>query len=43
MHIMQSRRDFLAIVSMTGAAATLGSGILLADEGPPESDHHPAA
>jgi NitT/TauT family transport system substrate-binding protein len=37
MHIMQSRRDFLATLSATGAAATFGSGTALADEGPPET------
>jgi NitT/TauT family transport system substrate-binding protein len=37
MHIMQSRRDFLASVSLAGAAAALGSGTSLADKGPPET------
>jgi NitT/TauT family transport system substrate-binding protein len=39
MHIMQSRRDFLASLSVAGAAAAgiLGARGSLADEGPPET------
>jgi NitT/TauT family transport system substrate-binding protein len=37
MHIMQSRRDFLATLSAAGAAAALGGRPSLADEGPPET------
>ena len=37
MHIMQSRRDFLASLSAAGAAAVLGARASLADEGPPET------
>jgi NitT/TauT family transport system substrate-binding protein len=37
MHIMQSRRDFLASVSAAGAASILGGRRALADEGPPET------
>jgi NitT/TauT family transport system substrate-binding protein len=37
MQISQSRRDFLAGLSAPGAAATLGGGAALADEGPPET------
>ena len=37
MEISQSRRDFLAGLSAAGAAATLGGGAALADEGPPET------
>jgi NitT/TauT family transport system substrate-binding protein len=37
MHIMQSRRDFLAGVSAAGAASVLGGRNLLADEGTPET------
>lgn len=36
MHIMQSRRDFLATLSATGTAGVLGARTSLADEGPPE-------
>jgi NitT/TauT family transport system substrate-binding protein len=36
MHTMQSRRDFLAGLSATGAAGMLGAGASLAYEGPPE-------
>jgi NitT/TauT family transport system substrate-binding protein len=37
MHIMQSRRDFLASASVAAAARVLGTGrAALADEGPPE-------
>ena len=36
MHIMQSRRDFLAGLSAAGAASILGARASLADEGPPE-------
>ena len=36
MHIMQSRRDFLAGLSAAGTTAALGSGTALA-EGPPET------
>jgi NitT/TauT family transport system substrate-binding protein len=36
MHIMQSRRDFLAGLSAVGAAGILGAQAPLADEGPPE-------
>jgi hypothetical protein len=36
MHIMQSRRDFLATLSGATAAGVLGTGASLADEGPPE-------
>ena len=37
MHIMQSRRDFLATLSAAGAAGVLGARASLADEGPPET------
>ena len=37
MHIMQSRRDFLASLSAAGAASVLGSRGSLAVEGPPET------
>ena len=37
MHIMQSRRDFLASLSAAGAAGVLGARASLADEGPPET------
>jgi NitT/TauT family transport system substrate-binding protein len=37
MHIMQSRRDFLATLSAAGAASVLGAPTSLADEGPPET------
>jgi NitT/TauT family transport system substrate-binding protein len=37
MHIMQSRRDFLASISAAGAAGMLGARASLADEGPPET------
>ena len=38
MHIMQSRRDFLASLSAAGAAGVLGGGrTSLADEGPLET------
>jgi NitT/TauT family transport system substrate-binding protein len=37
MHIMQSRRDFLATLSAGGAAGALGGRTSLADEGPPET------
>jgi NitT/TauT family transport system substrate-binding protein len=36
MHIMQSRRDFLAGLSAAGAVGALGPRAPLADEGPPE-------
>ncbi|MDF3064388.1 MAG: ABC-type nitrate/sulfonate/bicarbonate transport system [Microvirga sp.] len=36
MHIMQSRRDFLAGASLTAAAGVLGARESLAGEGPPE-------
>jgi NitT/TauT family transport system substrate-binding protein len=36
MQIIQRRRDFLASLSLAGAAAALGSRISLAAEGPPE-------
>jgi NitT/TauT family transport system substrate-binding protein len=36
MHIMQSRRDFVATLSAVGAAGLLGTRGTLADEGPPE-------
>jgi NitT/TauT family transport system substrate-binding protein len=36
MHIMQSRRDFLASASLAAAAGVLGPRASLADEGPPE-------
>jgi NitT/TauT family transport system substrate-binding protein len=36
MHIIQSRRDFLATLSAAGAAGVLGGRPSLADEGPPE-------
>ena len=36
MHIMQSRRDFLSILSAAGAAGILGARPSLADDGPPE-------
>jgi NitT/TauT family transport system substrate-binding protein len=34
---IQSRRDFLASLSATGAAGFLGARAVLADEGPPET------
>jgi NitT/TauT family transport system substrate-binding protein len=37
MHIMHSRRDFLATLSAAGAAGILGPRSSLADEGPPET------
>jgi NitT/TauT family transport system substrate-binding protein len=37
MHIIQSRRDFLATLSAAGAASVLGARAALADEGPPET------
>jgi NitT/TauT family transport system substrate-binding protein len=37
MHIMQSRRDFLATLSAAGAAGVFGAGASLADEGAPET------
>ena len=37
MHIMQSRRDFLASLSAAGAAGVLGARASFADEGPPET------
>jgi NitT/TauT family transport system substrate-binding protein len=37
MHIMQSRRDFLATMSAAGAASILGPRASLADEGSPET------
>ena len=37
MHIMQSRRDFLAGLSLVGTAGLLGARGSLADEGPPET------
>ena len=37
MHIMQSRRDFLASASMAAAAGVLDPRSSLADEGPPET------
>jgi NitT/TauT family transport system substrate-binding protein len=37
MYIVQSRRDFLTILSVTGAAGVLGARRSLADEGPPET------
>jgi NitT/TauT family transport system substrate-binding protein len=37
MHIMQSRRDFMATLSAAGAASALGARRLLADEGRPET------
>jgi NitT/TauT family transport system substrate-binding protein len=37
MHIMQSRRDFLATLSAAGAASIVGARGPLADEGPPET------
>jgi NitT/TauT family transport system substrate-binding protein len=36
MHLMQSRRDFLAALSAASAARVLGARASLADEGPPE-------
>jgi NitT/TauT family transport system substrate-binding protein len=36
MHVIQSRRDFLATVSAAGAAGVLGTRAALADEPPPE-------
>ena len=36
MHIMQSRRDFLATMSAAGAAGVLGPRGSIADDGPPE-------
>lgn len=35
--MIQSRRDFLATLSMAGAAGVLGARESLADEGPPET------
>jgi NitT/TauT family transport system substrate-binding protein len=37
MHIMQSRRDFLATMSAAGAASVFGARGSIADEGPPET------
>ena len=37
MHIMQSRRDFLATLSAAGTAGNLGLRAALADEAPPET------
>jgi NitT/TauT family transport system substrate-binding protein len=37
MHIMQSRRDFLAVLSAVGTASALGSRGSFADEPPPET------
>jgi NitT/TauT family transport system substrate-binding protein len=37
MHIMQSRRDFLASTSLAMAAGVLGARAPLADDGPPET------
>ena len=37
MHIMQSRRDFLASMSVAGTAGVLGTRASLADEAPPET------
>ena len=37
MHIMQSRRHFLATASLAAAAGVLGARASLADEGPPET------
>ena len=37
MQISQSRRDFLASLSVAGAASVLGARASLADEGPPET------
>jgi NitT/TauT family transport system substrate-binding protein len=37
MHIMQSRRNFVATLSAMGAAGLLGTRTSLADEGPPET------
>jgi NitT/TauT family transport system substrate-binding protein len=37
MHIMQSRRHFLASLSAAGAVGVLGARTSLADEGPPET------
>ncbi|HSA80543.1 MAG TPA: ABC transporter substrate-binding protein [Geminicoccaceae bacterium] len=37
MHIIQSRRDFLATASLAAAAGVLGPRASLADEGPPET------
>jgi NitT/TauT family transport system substrate-binding protein len=37
MHIMPSRRDFLASASLAAAASVLGTRASLADEGPPET------
>ena len=37
MQIIQSRRDFLASLSVAGAAGVLGARASLADEGPPET------
>jgi NitT/TauT family transport system substrate-binding protein len=37
MHILQSRRHFLANASLAAAAGVLGSRASLADEGPPET------
>jgi hypothetical protein len=37
MHTMQSRRDFLAMLSAAGAAGVFGAGKPFADEAPPET------
>ena len=37
MQIIQSRRDFLASLSVAGAAGFIGAHGALADEGPPET------
>jgi NitT/TauT family transport system substrate-binding protein len=37
MHIMPTRRDFLATMSAAGAVSALGARASLADEGPPET------
>ena len=37
MHIMQSRRDFLASLPAAGAASIVGARASLADEAPPET------
>jgi NitT/TauT family transport system substrate-binding protein len=36
MHIVQSRRDFLASASLAASAGVFGAPVALADEGPPE-------
>ena len=41
MQIMQSRRDFLASVSLAAAAGVLGARASLADEAPPETTTDP--